>query len=782
MDTAIHETFGKYKLTERLAFGGMAEVFLATVHGEAGFIKPVVIKRLHPRLNEDMEFVQMLIDEARITAQLTHTNVCQVLDLGSVDNSYYLAMEFISGEDVRTLQDHCIRAGQELPIEIAVYIVTEVLAGLDYAHRKEDASGQRLGIIHRDISPQNILISYEGEVKIIDFGIAKARMRLVHTEAGVIKGKFRYMSPEQASGGKIDHRTDVFAAGVVLYELLRGEPHSLDVPDTEVLRRMRRAEFEPLRSYRTDLPSALEKLIKKALALKPSGRYATAGAFRDALLGFLEKQGVRFGRNPLASLMQELFDADRRRRRSGSFSGVGMQAPMPAPRSSDQGTPLVRSPGQRHVPTTADVPPRGALAETRSDLDGWVAYAPTHSSGHDPTQPPDTAELAPTNPLEEVATSALDALPTDETSIPPMERSTPSTSASFPGDDEATHAWYSLSDSDIVDDGQSVPTAQRSGPVLPPGIRPPPRQQRQQPHQLHRQPTDILSGGGEDDVPTHAAPDLRPTQAEAGNPLAAPTMSTGFFANQAETVVGADARGARGSDRSAGRTRPSLRTLLGVGAVVLAGLILAVTLVLVDRPLDIEEDPHAAAQPQIDYGLRVGVPDQGGLAESIIHVQSQPPGAAIFLCGRDTGLVTPADVPARAGDVCRLELELKGYDSYSMPVTAQAGRPITIVAALRRRTKGSSRRRHRRRAVTKSTKSTKSTKNLGGKGILRVTSIQVGTVYVNSKPAGSTPRLDVKLMPGTYLVKVYFASLGRYSSTKRVTIEGGETSRIHVEP
>jgi serine/threonine protein kinase len=777
MDTAIFETFGKYKLTERLAFGGMAEVFLATVHGEAGFIKPVVIKRLHPRLNEDMEFVQMLIDEARITAQLAHTNICQVLDLGSVDNSYYLAMEFISGEDVRTLQDHCIRAGHELPVEIAVYIVTEVLAGLDYAHRKEDSSGQRMGIIHRDISPQNILISYEGEVKIIDFGIAKARMRMVQTEAGVIKGKFRYMSPEQASGGKIDHRTDVFAAGVVLYELLRGEPHSLDVPDTEVLRRMRRAEFEPLRSYRPSVPVTLEKLIKKALAVRPSGRYATAGAFRDALLGFLEKEGGRFGRNQLASAMRDLFDADRRRRRSGSFSGVEMQAPVLLPRRPEQGTHQVEPGPQAHVPTISQ--PRNAVAEARSD--GWVAFAPTRTPDHDREQPPDTGELPPTNPLEALPTAAIDALPTDEQEMPPMERSVPASSASFPGDDEATQAWYSLSGRDTVDDGHSVPTAQRSGPVLPPGIRPPPPRGRPPEQDLHGQPTDIVRQ--DDEAPTRAAPDAHqrpptldePTRA-AEDPLAAPTMSTGFFANQAQTVIGA---GGAPPSEPARRPRPPLRTLVGIGAVVLAGLILAVTLVLIDRPLDIEEDPQAVAV-QADYGLRLGVPDQGDPGQQVnttIHVQSQPAGAAIFLCGRDTGLVTPAEVPARAGDVCQLELELDGYDSYSMPVTAQAGRPITIVAALRRRTKGS-RRRHRRHHRGKSP----SPRALGGKGILRVTSIQVGTVYVNNKPAGTTPRLDVPLMPGTYLIKVYFANLGRYSGTKRVTVQGGETSRIHVEP
>ena len=197
----MQETFGKYALTKRLAIGGMAEVFQATVHGEAGFAKPVVIKRLHPRFNEDAEFVQMLIDEARLTAQLNHSNICQVLDLGSVGGSYYIAMEYVAGEDLRTLHDHFRRQKECIPVDCAVFIVSEVLAGLDYAHRKEGSDGRSLGVIHRDVSPHNVLISYEGEVKVIDFGIAKARSRLIQTQAGVIKGKFRYMSPGASGWG-----------------------------------------------------------------------------------------------------------------------------------------------------------------------------------------------------------------------------------------------------------------------------------------------------------------------------------------------------------------------------------------------------------------------------------------------------------------------------------------------------------------------------------------------------------------------------------------------------
>ncbi|MCB9555727.1 MAG: protein kinase [Deltaproteobacteria bacterium] len=308
--------FGKYQLGERLAYGGMAEVFLATIEGEAGFSKPVVIKRLHPRLSRDGEFVKMLIDEARITAQLSQSNICQVLDLGSVDGSYYIAMEYIAGEDLQTIADRFQYLGRRLPDEAIVFVIGEVLAGLDYAHAKAGGDGRPLGIIHRDISPQNVLVSYDGDVKVIDFGIAKAQTRMVQTEAGVIKGKFRYMSPEQAAGSGVDHRTDIFAAGIVLYELLRGSPHMTGLPDTEVLRRMREADIEPLSRTRPTISPELARIVGRATARHAHDRYQTAGEFRDALATYMRDIGATFGRSRLATLMRETFSDARRQHRS----------------------------------------------------------------------------------------------------------------------------------------------------------------------------------------------------------------------------------------------------------------------------------------------------------------------------------------------------------------------------------------------------------------------------------------------------------------------------------
>ena len=312
------QKFGKYRLLERLAHGGMAEVYLAQVEGEAGFSKSVVIKRLLGRFRGDTEFGHMMVDEARITAQLTHSNICQVLDLGSLDGAYFLAMEHIAGEDLRALRDVFVRRREYLPTEASIYIICEMLAGLHYAHEKEGSDGRPLSIVHRDVSPQNVLISYEGAVKVIDFGIAKARERMVQTQAGVIKGKFRYMSPEQAFGADLDRRTDVFAAGVVLYELLRGEAHLAKVPDTEVLIRMREANFEPLTQRRKDLPRGLSAIVHKALARQPDLRFSTAEDFRKALEENQRARGASYARGELASLMRRSFSAERRRARGGS--------------------------------------------------------------------------------------------------------------------------------------------------------------------------------------------------------------------------------------------------------------------------------------------------------------------------------------------------------------------------------------------------------------------------------------------------------------------------------
>jgi serine/threonine protein kinase len=291
----MERKFGPYSLIQQIAVGGMAEVHLARTEGIAGFEKYVAIKMIHPNFSEDQQFVQMLIDEAKITVQLSHVNIAQTFDLGRVGKTYYITMEFVEGCDLYKL----LRTGAELdvdvPIDVASFIVKEAATGLDYAHRKRDAMGQPLKIVHRDVSPQNLLISSVGEVKVIDFGIAKATMRAQETQAGVIKGKYYYMSPEQAWGEHVDSRTDVFSVGIILYELLTGQMLYLEEDLHLLLDMIREARIAPPSSLRRDIPPELEAIVMRALQKRPNDRYATAREMASDLDRFLHKVSPVFG-------------------------------------------------------------------------------------------------------------------------------------------------------------------------------------------------------------------------------------------------------------------------------------------------------------------------------------------------------------------------------------------------------------------------------------------------------------------------------------------------------
>ncbi|MEZ4270530.1 MAG: serine/threonine-protein kinase, partial [Myxococcota bacterium] len=210
--------FGKYLLLDRVNIGGMAEVYKAKAFGVEGFERILAIKRILPNMADDSEFINMFVDEARIAVQLSHANIVQIFELGKFENQYYIAMEYVSGKDLRQILDDYRKRKEFIPLSAAAYLASKVCEGLDYAHRKTDPSGRPMNVIHRDVSPQNILVSYEGAIKLVDFGIAKAEDRASKTQAGVLKGKFGYMSPEQVRGMEIDHRSDIFAVGILLYE------------------------------------------------------------------------------------------------------------------------------------------------------------------------------------------------------------------------------------------------------------------------------------------------------------------------------------------------------------------------------------------------------------------------------------------------------------------------------------------------------------------------------------------------------------------------------------
>lgn len=302
--------FGPYTLCKRLASGGMAQVYLATTQGIGGFEKKVAIKLIHPQYSQDEEFVSMLVEEAKLSVQLAHPNIVQTFDLGCIDESYFIVMECVEGQDVNQIMQKLSQQGRAMPVGIAAYIFADICQGLSYAHRRSDEQGRPLNIVHRDVSPQNVLVSDSGEVKLADFGIAKASYRSESTDVGVIKGKYFYMSPEQAKGDVLDGRSDVFSAGVVLWELLTGQPlHNLaDVG--ELLKAVRAAEICPPSEVRPEVPASLDAIVLRALAREPSRRYSSADDFADALNGFLASTRSSAGPVALSALMESISDTD----------------------------------------------------------------------------------------------------------------------------------------------------------------------------------------------------------------------------------------------------------------------------------------------------------------------------------------------------------------------------------------------------------------------------------------------------------------------------------------
>ncbi|QRO01156.1 protein kinase [Archangium violaceum] len=302
--------FGKYLLLERINVGGMAEVFTAKAFGVEGFERILAIKKILPTMAEDEEFITMFIDEARISVQLNHANIVHIHELGKHEDTYFIAMEYVAGRDLRTLLERYRRRKEIMPTAQAVFIASKICEGLDYAHRKKDARGQDLNIIHRDVSPQNILISYEGEVKIIDFGIAKAANRSQKTQAGILKGKFGYMSPEQVRGLPIDRRSDVFAVGVILYELLTGERLFVGESDFSTLEKVRSADVPMPRQFNPNIPAGLEKVLMKSLARDAEDRYQWGSDLQEDLMRFLLAGDAIYSSKHLSGFMKEAFAED----------------------------------------------------------------------------------------------------------------------------------------------------------------------------------------------------------------------------------------------------------------------------------------------------------------------------------------------------------------------------------------------------------------------------------------------------------------------------------------
>ncbi|MGE3972999.1 MAG: protein kinase [Bdellovibrionales bacterium] len=302
------EFFGKYILLDKLAAGGMAEVYLAKMTGAENVAKIVAVKKILPQFSKSAEFIEMFKAEAKIAVNLAHSNIVSIFEFGIESEQFYLAMEYVEGRNLRQILNRLKELNRALPVDQAIYVINEAARGLDHAHRCiEGNTGKPLNIIHRDISPQNLMMSFEGNVKIVDFGIAKAESQAESTRAGTLKGKFSYMSPEQAEGNEVDARTDVFSLGIVLWEILANDRLFLANNEMNTLKKIKECHVPSLHKLDPNIPVDLEKIVAKALARDKNLRYQSAAEFHKDLNSYLNRQFPDFSPNDFSLTLKQLF-------------------------------------------------------------------------------------------------------------------------------------------------------------------------------------------------------------------------------------------------------------------------------------------------------------------------------------------------------------------------------------------------------------------------------------------------------------------------------------------
>ena len=398
--------FGRYTLLMPLATGGMGEIFLARLGGPAGFEKFCVIKKILPALAQDRAFVERFMGEARVLVRLTHGSIAQVLDMGTVGGEPYMALEFVDGKDLRRLVARLREVGKAVPVEVALFVMGRVLEALAYAHRKRDEQDREIQLVHRDISPQNVLVSYEGEVKVIDFGLAKSTLSDARTHPSIILGKFLYMAPEQARHEKVDRRTDLYAVAICLYELLTGKNPFGHLGMTALMEAVMKPKIAPLQEVAPHVPAEVCALVSRGLEVDPQKRFQSAEEMRGALAAALLKLDASLGQERVSAFMREAFAAEygSERRLLQQLRETKAQ-PAPGPEEDEvdahrDGATLVRRPMPASAVETAQVQLAAPLGP------------PPRARGDDRT--------IPGVRLEDLEREAHDRTPTPEHAAPPV--------------------------------------------------------------------------------------------------------------------------------------------------------------------------------------------------------------------------------------------------------------------------------------------------------------------------------------------------------------------------
>lgn len=401
MSETVH--FGRYLLERRLAMGGMAEVFLGKIEGPEGFQKQVVIKRVLPHLRDDERHVQMFLDEARLAARFNHPNLIQVYELANIDGQYCLSMEYIDGEDVAVILDECVRLNRHIPFGIAASIIAAAAEGLHYVHELRDDRGQPLNVVHRDISPANIIVTRGGGLKVVDFGIAQHSTATTETVAGTLKGKFSYMSPEQARGENVDRRSDIFSLGTILYELVTLKPCFNGNTQLEILNAVVNVERKEPREFRPDLPESLARIIERMHAVPRSSRYTSAADVKNDLRHFVASE-TKPSESDLAAFLANLFAKSERKTITRAHTAIV---------ASDE----------------IDVPEGFASPAVDIDADKYdqvITNKHRRKAATKPLTPRERSDFNDTKPVNRrtLRDVGVDALPMDDESTPVLARRT----------------------------------------------------------------------------------------------------------------------------------------------------------------------------------------------------------------------------------------------------------------------------------------------------------------------------------------------------------------------
>jgi len=379
---------GRYRVVEEIGVGGMASVHLARMDGPGGFQKWVAIKRIHPHLVEDETFVNMFVDEARVVARISHPNVATVFELGKHEDTYWIAMEYLHGEPLREVMRRTEELRRPTPPEIACRVIADAAEGLHAAHELRGDSGEKLGLVHRDVTPHNLFVNYDGSTKVVDFGIAKFQSRTAKTRAGMLKGKLAYMSPEQVAGAAVDRRADVFALGVVLWELTTGQRLFRMESDIDTLAKVQECIVPHPSSVVRGYPGDLEAIVMKALARSSRGRYGTAREFSRALQSLLMRRGLFVGADEVSAYMNSIF-GDRVRKRETHLRlaaeaahslerGATMELVPPSWRPDDGSTASFNSEVQQLLHPQSARPANRANSRARETRQFPVAVASPH--------------------------------------------------------------------------------------------------------------------------------------------------------------------------------------------------------------------------------------------------------------------------------------------------------------------------------------------------------------------------------------------------------------------